>query len=528
MAWTESYLFATTREPGITVARQVSTPGGAMIVAVDIKLIDLSEFASGIPLGDHGWVAVLEGDRVVGLPRAESEAAEEVQTARERFREGLPRIGEFDWLGLDEVATAPANTPLRIARGDRAYHAVARELPLEAGRALRVVTAYDESMLSEGILLRRLYVLGWILGALCLAFLAGVFFYRPLQAAIAERVTEEEGAHAALSSVGQYTLDRKISEGGVGSVYQASHELLRRPTAIKLLRPDRRKRRDLARFEREVQLTSQLTHPNTIAIYDYGHTPDGAFYCAMEYVEGVTLRELVDASGPVPPARVIRILRQALGSLAEAHEAGLMHRDIKPANIMLCTRGGERDVVKVLDFGLVKRLSPRESEEDLSSVDTFKGTPLYIAPELVAKPDAPDPRSDLYSLAAVGYYLLTAQPLFRGKTAVDTIAMHMKSEPESPSERLGKELAPDLEALLLEMLRKNPADRPGSAREVATRLDACKDAHVWGAAEADAWWEDNGELVMRLVHAGESLESLHPRGSLRVDLGRRATHSDPD
>jgi serine/threonine protein kinase len=326
--------------------------------------------------------------------------------------------------------------------------------------------------------------------------------------------------------VGQYRLEARLGEGGMGTVYRASHALLRRPTAIKLLREDRRREKDLARFEREVQLTSQLTHPNTIAIYDYGLTPEGAFYYAMEHVEGVTLQALIGAVGPLPPSRVIHILQQILGSLAEAHDVGLIHRDIKPANIMLCERGGVADVVKVLDFGLVKRLSPPDSEKDLSGTDNFAGTPLYMAPESVTNPKHLDARSDLYSVAAVGYFLLTATPVFQGKTAVDTITQHLKATPVSPSERLGRPVAADLERVLLGALAKLPEDRPDNARDFAQMLDTCADAHVWRAQDSRMWWRTHGAAVTDLALADAATETSAAPEDMTVDMTRRSLRSD--
>ena len=185
-----------------------------------------------------------------------------------------------------------------------------------------------------------------------------------------------------LQKLGQYTLGEKIGEGGMGVVYKASHAMLRRPTAIKLLRPEKAGEESVLRFEREVQLTSRLSHPNTIAIYDYGRTPDGVFYYAMEYLTGITLTELIKGDGPQAEERVIHLLAQICGSLAEAHEAGLVHRDIKPGNIMLCVRGGMYDVVKVLDFGLVREVD-RSEDTEVTNVTSITGTALYIAPEVI-------------------------------------------------------------------------------------------------------------------------------------------------
>jgi serine/threonine-protein kinase len=210
--------------------------------------------------------------------------------------------------------------------------------------------------------------------------------------------------------LGQYTLEEKLGEGGMGVVYRARHALLRRPTAVKLLKGDRLGEASLRRFEREVQLTASLSHPNTVSVYDFGRTPEGVVYYAMEYLEGLSLEQLVAEAGAQPPGRVVHVLRQVLGALAEAHGVGLVHRDVKPGNVILCERGGLSDVAKVVDFGLVKDL---DAADALSHEGMLVGTPLYLAPEAIRSPNA-DPRSDLYSLGAVAYVLLTGNHVFDG------------------------------------------------------------------------------------------------------------------
>jgi len=289
--------------------------------------------------------------------------------------------------------------------------------------------------------------------------------------------------------LGQYTLEEKIGEGGMGTVYRARHALLRRPTAIKLLSPERSGAANVKRFEREVQLTSLLTHPNTIAIYDYGHTQDGAFYYVMELLDGISLHDLCEEDGPQPAGRVTFILAQAASALAEAHDAGLIHRDVKPANIMLCERGGMADFVKVLDFGLVKDMTESESTDAArSSADAIAGTPLYMAPETVTNPKEVDARVDIYALGAVGYWLLTAEPPFEGANLVEVLSHHLHSIPKTPSERLGREVPTELEALIMKCLAKTPGDRPASMHELAGALRALETRLAWSEAEAHAWW----------------------------------------
>jgi tRNA A-37 threonylcarbamoyl transferase component Bud32 len=287
--------------------------------------------------------------------------------------------------------------------------------------------------------------------------------------------------------LGQYALDDKIGEGAFGAVYRAHHALMRRPVAVKLLQTEKLNQSSAARFEREVQLTSQLTHPNTITLYDYGRTPEGIFYYAMEYLDGLTIDRLVKQYGAQPEGRVIAILRQVCGSLAEAHAIELVHRDIKPANIFLTQRGGVPDFVKVLDFGLVK-VRDVQGGAELTMAEATLGTPLYMSPEAVEHANEVDARSDLYSLGAVGYFLVTGEALFDCLTLGEVLMHQVKDLPVRPSERLGKPVSPDLEELLMRCLAKKPAARPANARELDDALARCRSAADWTRDLADEWW----------------------------------------
>src|SRR5439155_3091741 len=273
--------------------------------------------------------------------------------------------------------------------------------------------------------------------------------------------------------LGQYRLLEKIGAGGMGVVYRAENEMLKRPTAIKLLPPASAGEENLKRFEREAQLTARLTSPHTVSVYDFGRTPEGAFYYVMEYLDGLDLERLVREEGPLPPGRVVHILGQVCEALAEAHGVGLIHRDIKPGNILLSEVGGISDFAKVLDFGLVKDVTG-SADARLTRENVIVGTPQYLAPETIRDGASSDPRSDLYALGAVAYYLLTAAAVFVGHP-MQVIQSHLNSSPEPPSERLGRPLPAKLERVVLDCLEKDPSLRPESARVLAGRLAACDD-----------------------------------------------------
>jgi hypothetical protein len=287
--------------------------------------------------------------------------------------------------------------------------------------------------------------------------------------------------------LGQYALDEKIGAGAFGTVYRGHHALMRRPVAVKLLDTAQATDDSIARFEREVQLTCQLTHPNTIALYDYGRTPEGQFYYAMEYLDGFSLDALVKKFGRLPEARAIHLLRQICASLAEAHGKGLIHRDIKPHNIFLTRRGDIPDFVKVLDFGLVKARNV-EGQLELTGANATLGTPLYMPPEAVERPDTVDARSDLYAVGAVGYYLVTGETVFLGATIGEVLMQQVMAQPEKPSVRMRAPLSADFEELLMRCLAKKPEDRPVSARNLEEALSRCAATGQWGRNQAEDWW----------------------------------------
>ena len=321
--------------------------------------------------------------------------------------------------------------------------------------------------------------------------------------------------------LGQYTLLEKLGEGGMGVVYLARHAMLRRPTAVKLLPPERFGAESVARFEREVQQTARLTHPNTIRIFDYGRTPDGIFYYAMEYLEGASLADVIAEGGPMPSGRVIHVLDQAAGALTEAHGIGLIHRDIKPANIFLTEQGGIPDVAKVLDFGLVKEVTTSGDDATapaITQANSFAGTPLYMAPEAITAPDKVDSRTDLYALGAVGYFLLTGKDVFTGRNLLEICGHHLHTEPVPPSERLGARIATDLEKLILSCLSKDPADRPSDARTLQSALRQCRDARTWTEEDARHWTTRHAVPL----RARQRRASVGSEATLEVDLGLRS------
>jgi len=291
----------------------------------------------------------------------------------------------------------------------------------------------------------------------------------------------------AARQLGQYRLGERLGAGGMGEVYLAEHQLMKRPVAIKLVRPEKAgDTRILARFEREVQSTAQLSHWNNIDIFDYGRTDDGTFYYVMEYLPGLSLDDLVARYGPLPPERVIHLLRQTCDALAEAHACGLIHRDIKPGNIFAAKRGGMYDVAKLLDFGMVKTLDGVEATH-LTHDGSITGSPLFMSPEQATGDAEPDERSDIYSLGVVAYFLLTGQVPFEGRQPIKVLVAHAQRQPQPPH-LLRADVPADLEAVVMRCLEKSPADRYASAMELAADLDACEHAGRWTSAEAAAWW----------------------------------------
>lgn len=283
--------------------------------------------------------------------------------------------------------------------------------------------------------------------------------------------------------LGQYRLRQKLGAGGMGEVYLAEHRLLKRPCALKLIKADKAADpKALARFEREVQATAQLTHWNTVEIFDYGRTEDGVFYYVMEYLPGLSLEELVVRHGPLPPERAIHFLRQVCAALTEAHALGLVHRDLKPSNIFAAQRGGVYDVAKLLDFGLVKPLF--DVGMAVSQEGTVNGSPQYLSPEQARGKADPDARADIYSLGAVGVFLLTGKPPFNGDTALALLIAHASEAPPALTNA-----PPDLAAVLYRCLAKKPDERYANAAELEQALEQCAAASIWNPLTARQWWE---------------------------------------
>jgi serine/threonine-protein kinase len=293
--------------------------------------------------------------------------------------------------------------------------------------------------------------------------------------------------------MGSYQLGELLGRGGMGEVYKASHRMLARPAAIKLIRPEMlggsdpaMAARAIARFRREAEAAAQLRSAHTVDLYDFGVTRDQTLYLVMELLDGMDLESLVRRHGPMPAARVVYVLRQVCDSLEEAHARGLVHRDIKPANIHLGRVGCRDDFVKVLDFGLVKTSAAGPAQSLATVEGVIMGTPAYMAPEM-ALGDTVDGRADLYALGCVAYYLLTGEQVFTGDTVLKVIAQHVQALPVPPSERTELPIPATLEYLVLACLAKKPEERPENARQLAQSLDTME-GMTWTEEDAARWW----------------------------------------
>ena len=306
--------------------------------------------------------------------------------------------------------------------------------------------------------------------------------------------------------LGSYRLEDRLGEGGMGEVWKASHRLLARPAAIKLIRSsvagngiggsgDMRRR-----FEREAQVIAQLRSPHTVTLFDFGVADEGSFYYAMELLDGVDTDTLIKRFGPIPAERVVHILRQICHSLSEAESCGLVHRDIKPANIFLCRYGEDLDFVKVLDFGIAKMAHDEwtEAQTAMTMPNVVPGTPAFIAPEQALGGVRVDIRADIYSTGCVVYWLLTGQLVFTADTPMKLLLAHAHTPPEPPSTRTELPIPPDLDALVLSCLAKDRELRPASPRDLLQRLETLALQQAWTDARARAWWK---------VHLPSSLES---------------------
>lgn len=290
--------------------------------------------------------------------------------------------------------------------------------------------------------------------------------------------------------LGQYKLKQLLGTGGMGEVHLAEHVLLKRPCALKVIRPEKTGNpQTLARFEREVQATATLSHWNTVEIFDYGRTDDGTFYYVMEYLPGLNLQQLVEMFGPLPADRAIHLLMQACDALSEAHARDLVHRDIKPGNIFAAIRGGVYDVAKILDFGLVKPLT-EPVESGVTQEGMIAGSPLFMSPEQATADDV-DARSDIYSLGGVAYFLLTGHAPFEFEKPIKILMAHASQNPEPPSQHQSG-VPVDLERVILRCLAKSPDDRYDSAKSLRTALAECAAAGHWTRDNATQWWQNYG------------------------------------
>ena len=497
---TQPYMFFPSNKLGITISTRWRNrvTGRHFITAINITLSEITRFTQAMRPSDNGVVFVFTDDqRLVGIPsdeRYRDESAVNAALLKTVADLNFPALqaGLAEWERHGRTRQAfPFESD---AQSWWAGFEWIEDHPDHAGFWTGILV--PESDFLGTLSLQRNFTLAAIIG---LGLLLGLILV--VDAVRKIRTDVREAVSLIGSKLGPFELLYKLGSGGNGTVYRANHALLKRPTAIKVMLPQyARSETAKQRFKNEVQLTSSLTHPNTVAVFDFGQTPQGTLYYAMEYLNGVTIEDLARISGPQSAARVMYILHQICGSLREAHGRGLIHRDIKPANIMLCERGGLYDVVKVLDFGLVK--DNQQDNPDLTQANSIVGTPFYLAPELITDASVFSPLSDLYALGGVAYYLLTGRIVFEGTSSVEICAMHLHDEPTPPSQLTTDKIPPDLEAIVMACLAKQPADRPQGADAMSGMLAQCRDFNAWTQDQARKWWTDNRSTLPVEGHEG--------------------------
>jgi len=386
-----------------------------------------------------------------------------------------------------------------------AFGALIPSVPSKALTVLLVAAAMDPA----GLVLMRAYThysVRELLIVLASPLLAALVAHQISN--VVHRLTE---GIAKAREVGSYKLVERLGVGGMAEVWRANHRMLRRPAAVKLIRPKvlmdhgpADSERLLRLFTREVRTTASLRSPHTIQVYDFGVTREGAFYYVMELLDGVDLMTLVERFGAQPPERIVHLMKQVCHSLREAHARSFVHRDVKPANILTCAVGGDFDFVKVLDFGLVldRHLTSLELEDEKQ----FVGTPAVMAPEMLRFQAPVDARADLYALGCVGYWLLTGKRIFEASTRHDMLVMHAHQKPISPSKRVDFPIHAGLEAIVMGCLEKNPNKRPQTARELSDALSTLKFDHPWTDERAELWWKQNRPEQLRAASALDEKE----------------------
>jgi serine/threonine protein kinase len=507
-AWTDPYVFFNSGFTGITCAEPVAHPDDLSapligVVAVDFDLESLGAVLEQVDAQFSSRSFLFTAEQVlVGVPRAWRPPADPAASRR------LVTVKDLRQPLLDAYFSALPALPSRgqpqepfFVSADGAEHlAAVSACPIPGNGP----TWYVGMLLPRDVLMGdadRHLRLSLIIGLAVLALSTAVawWFARHLSRSRSEasraRARARE-AEASLRELGSYRLVRLLGKGGMGEVWLAQHRMLARPAAIKLIKAETLEGRDAQRrdeirkrFTTEARITANLRSRNTIELYDYGITDDGTFYYVMELLEGIDLYDLVVKHGRLSPARTVHLLVQACHSLAEAHDRGLVHRDIKPENLFLCRRADEVDVLKVLDFGIVRMQEPT-SDMARTRQGMVQGTPATMSPEQAT--DRPlDGRSDLYSLGCVAYWLLTGQPVFTNENAMELLTSHVQHAPVKPSDCIGQALPPALEAIVMSCLAKDPGQRPPNARVLAHQLLTADLAgsEPWDDARMHRWWE---------------------------------------